>query len=337
MSLNGMLLCAGLGTRFRPHTEKLAKPALPFLGVPLAGFPLFYLEAAGLSHLAVNTHYLPKTVQSNLQCFTEERGQYDVRFLNESPDILGSGGGIANAKNLLLSDNADAFVVANGDEVMIAQDDQLFQRLVKAHRKSGALATLLLTEHPEAGKSLGAVVVDESAETDGKLVNVRELGARTAGPLSKHFCGVFVFSKKIFDFFPRGKKDFHIFKDCLTPAIQRGEKVMGFLESDLAWMDVTDEKSYIRSTESALEILSGGGPKAEVLARILERFQQNFTRDSRGAWLGAGAVLGPTTEVKGFAVLCAGAHFEQGILENAVVGPHLHIHEMVALRRQLVI
>ena len=45
--MKAMVLCAGLGTRLRPLTERWPKPAMPFLGQPLLRYHLAVLKARG--------------------------------------------------------------------------------------------------------------------------------------------------------------------------------------------------------------------------------------------------------------------------------------------------
>ncbi|HEY6002031.1 MAG TPA: sugar phosphate nucleotidyltransferase, partial [Anaeromyxobacter sp.] len=44
----GFVLCAGLGTRLRPLTNRLPKPAVPVCGVPLVRYSLALLAGAGV-------------------------------------------------------------------------------------------------------------------------------------------------------------------------------------------------------------------------------------------------------------------------------------------------
>src|SRR5919205_1029977 len=60
----GMVLCAGLGTRLRPLTDRLPKPAVPVCGVPLVRYALALLAHAGARRAVVNVHHLPDAMAS---------------------------------------------------------------------------------------------------------------------------------------------------------------------------------------------------------------------------------------------------------------------------------
>ena len=49
--MKAMILCAGLGTRLRPLTERWPKPAIPLLGQPLLRYNLAMLRAAGVGEV----------------------------------------------------------------------------------------------------------------------------------------------------------------------------------------------------------------------------------------------------------------------------------------------
>ena len=57
--MNVMLLGAGEGTRLRPYTLTLPKPAIPFVTGPLAGHSLSFLGNLAINKLVVNTYHLP--------------------------------------------------------------------------------------------------------------------------------------------------------------------------------------------------------------------------------------------------------------------------------------
>ena len=85
-----MVLAAGLGTRMRPLSDLLAKPALPVLNRPLLHWTLELLARHGVRDVLVNTHHRPETVERAVG--TGRRFGLRVRYAHE-PVILGSGGG----------------------------------------------------------------------------------------------------------------------------------------------------------------------------------------------------------------------------------------------------
>jgi mannose-1-phosphate guanylyltransferase len=375
--MNALLLSAGLGTRFRPLTERVAKPAIPFLNIPLLGYSLYYLESIGLQNLVFNTHHLPQSVERAASGSTHGR-DYRVSYSHE-PIILGSGGGIRQARELLgygasvagavTSVNANAtddFIVCNADEVILFNHARGLAPLVAFHKASGALATLLTTDHPDAGKSLGGVWADadyretSASNNDDHRLNknsgkIFKLGGRGTEPGARHFAGVYVFSPRIFNYMPAGGA-FHIFKDCLHKAMAAKETILSFHDSQLTWLDMSSEPTYIASTRTALEILSVNSLatiKSQNLINILNRFHQKVELVAPAQWLCPGAKfsgqlnpssfifmgldseIGADVEVKGFAVLGAGAKFAQGVIDQSVIAPGVHVNPIASLRNEI--
>lgn len=108
--MHALLLTAGLGTRLRPYTLNVPKPAIPFLNVPQLGFPLFYLEQAGLTNLICNTHHLPQRIEKTVNEIKMDR--YSVSFSHEVPHILGGGGAVKKCQSLLQSQESFFYSMA---------------------------------------------------------------------------------------------------------------------------------------------------------------------------------------------------------------------------------
>ncbi|MCB0420091.1 MAG: NDP-sugar synthase [Bdellovibrionales bacterium] len=345
--MHALILAAGKGTRFRPYTEKQAKPALPFLNVPLLGFPLAHLEKSGLTHLIVNTHHLPDTVKSVVERLTVDR-DYDVTFSDEQPDILGSGGALVHAKEALLRDNQQGlFVYANGDEVMLFPHLQSLKPLLKAHLEFGGLATMLVCAHSEVGSRFNGVWVTP----ENHILGFSKI------PLSEnskglHFTGIMVLSEKIFQYLPPSGES-HILKDGLLPAIAHGEKVCAFTQEDLLWFETGDPTSYLQATQSCVNhLFNPSDSHHSDLLRILKRYypNANLSQDFflgkasdgqsvlNGSFLVAGdrVQIAPGVRLRGFNVIGDDCHIGQGMeLENCVIGPHLPPLINSTLRNQI--
>ena len=128
--MKAMVLCAGLGTRLRPLTNRWPKPAMPLLAGPLFRYSLATLTRAGVTSVGINTHHLPEVMEA-----TARREIDPLVVAHEAREIQGTGGGIRGLKDFLRDGD---FVVLNGD-VLFSVD---LKPVIEAHQASGAAATI---------------------------------------------------------------------------------------------------------------------------------------------------------------------------------------------------
>ena len=174
-----MVLCAGLGTRLRPLTDVVPKPLVPIAGVPMVVRTLQQLRAAGVERVVINVHHLGERVRAALGA--GEGLGLAIEYRVEAPQILGTGGGVRNALDFFGAD--EAFLLVNGDVVIDAD----FAALGAAHARSGAAATMLVREVPDAAR-WGAVEVDG----DGWVRRLLGEGEAPAEVTATMFTGVHV-------------------------------------------------------------------------------------------------------------------------------------------------
>ncbi len=261
--MRGMIFCAGLGERLRPLTARVAKPAVRFLNVPMLGYPLFWLEQLGLDRLVINTHYLPGTVEAAAESLVS--WAYELKFVNESPDILGSGGAIWNARDLL-SGEGD-FVTANADAVMLMNRRSVLREMLESHRRSQALATLLVCEKPGAGVEFPGVWMDarDAVVQFGK--------GQQAGLRCLHFAGIMIFSEDLLSKLPAGPSN--ILYDVLLKEIGAGARVNGWVEP-MYWYETGRPEDYLAATKDCLDMLFTDEGARWHLVDILDRFSPGW-------------------------------------------------------------
>lgn len=285
--MNAMILAAGKGERLRPHTEKRAKPSIPFLNIPLIGYSLYYLEKLGIDSLVVNTHHAPDSVRQALrQLIALEKPSLQWTF--ESPDLLGSGGGIKLAEPHLRG--KDQFLVANGDELMLAPKglDDFWQ----FHLSSGALASLLVCHHEEVGKLFGGVWVNEHNQVLGF--------GKKSFPLSQrayHYTGFIALADRAFDYIPQGIAS-NLLYDDLTKAIQNGEDVRAF-EQTLCWYETGNEKDFLHASIQCLNHLKQEDEFGSCLKNILHRFQPELRSCGDGIWKHQNSNISSQAKIRG--------------------------------------
>jgi MurNAc alpha-1-phosphate uridylyltransferase len=134
--MKAMLLAAGRGERMRPLTLSRPKPLLEAGGYRLIEYHLAALAKQGIALVVINVSWLGELVREALG---DGRGHgVPIRYSEEGPEPLGTGGGIFRALPLL---GGEPFLVVNGD----VWSDFDFAML---RRPAGSLAHLVLVGNP---------------------------------------------------------------------------------------------------------------------------------------------------------------------------------------------
>lgn len=322
--MKGMVLCAGLGTRLRPLTQRWPKPAMPLLGGSLVGYAFATLRSAGVTSFGINTHYLPEVMEA-----TARASEPQLELSHEAPEVQGTGGGIRGLKHFLRDGD---FIVTAGD-ILFAVD---LKPVIEAHRASGAASTMVLLPMPE-GKKYNAVELDAERR-------VRRIAGKGPGgdKLSGwHFTGVHVMTPAVFDFMsPTGAEDIN--HDVYVRMIEKGLTVRGHLlePKSVYWSDLGTPQSYAATHQHLLfgqvptasfgergpfsghprlegDIASWKHPTARLHDDVKFAGPCFF---GEGCEVGAGARLGAAVSVGKHAKVGQGARLNRvAVLEGAVV------------------
>jgi MurNAc alpha-1-phosphate uridylyltransferase len=136
-----LILAAGFGTRMGALTRHRPKALIEVAGRPLIAHALDAARAAGAGPIAVNGHYRAEALEAWLSSYAP-----DVQFLNETPEILDSGGAVKNALPVLgegpvFTLNADAVWDGSAPLVGLARawDPDRMDGLVALVRREAAV------------------------------------------------------------------------------------------------------------------------------------------------------------------------------------------------------
>ena len=232
--MKAILLCAGKGVRFRPVTDSLPKPLLPFLNVPLARAHLRRLQQAGVGEVAVNLHHLGDQIQRDL---SQQAAELPKLAFFEEPVILGTAGALRNAAAFL--DGGD-FLLVNSDAAI----DPDFAGLIARHRASGRAATLLVTENRDPD-----LYTPLQAEGD----RITAFGVHGPNPLL--YTGVCVLSSRLLSRIPAGETA--LVRHLWQPILDEGREELGFVLHHGPHADLGRPGDFLRAS---LETLARGGP-----------------------------------------------------------------------------
>lgn len=297
--MRAMILAAGYGTRLWPLTVDRAKPAIPFMGRPLVGYMAEYLARYGFRDVVVNLHHRPESVRRALG----DGSRFGVRLhYAEEPVILGTSGALDNARHLL---EGDAFVVANGK---LATDIDLADAL-QTHRRTGALATLVLRRNRERDRYS---IVETK---DGRVTGFGGFPAsdNAGGEAPLMFTGIQVLDSRVFDLIPRGKYSDSV-PAIYKPAIERGETIAAHV-AEGAWYELSTVRRYLDTSVALMkgegrDVERGEGSEVSPDASVSESVLWEGVKIAPGARvrravLGAGVEVGPSDVYEDVAVVRA--------------------------------
>jgi mannose-1-phosphate guanylyltransferase len=285
-----MILAAGLGTRLRPVTSVLPKPLIPVVGVPNIIRIIDQLKAAGICEFVINTHHLSDVLIRTLG--DGAKWNVQIEYSREDDELLGTGGGIKKALPIL---GDETFIVINGDALFAPE----VGAIVKAHKDTGALATLVVREDPESEK-YGAVGLDRNNRLqylvwagDEGLVHKRFM-----------FTGMHIINPRLGEYLPDNGC---IVRETYIPLLEKQAPLFGYPTGGY-FCDLGTPERYIEANTALVtgkESIPGcdAGP--------------NGTYIGKGVTVPSDCQLGPGT------VICEGAKIANGVkmLRRVVVLP----------------
>ena len=258
--MKALILSAGLGTRFRPVTEKLPKPAIPFLGIPIALYAVEYCLQLGVTEFIFNTHHLADELKNSLSPYLNQAG-IKFQFVDEQPEILGSGGALKNIQHLCKDD--EYIVLCNADELILLDDLSLLKSLVDETKAGNYVSGLLCMEHPEAGKRFGGVWCDDKNQIIGFGKSAPQSYDRV-----RHFLGLSIYSNRIFNYLPKGKES-NILYDGVISALNDSHKA--YCHSiPCHWHELGNQTEFLDAHEAVLKDFKSS--KMSLILSALNRF-----------------------------------------------------------------
>ncbi|UXR65872.1 sugar phosphate nucleotidyltransferase [Bdellovibrio bacteriovorus] len=317
--MNVMLLAAGEGTRLRPYTSVLPKPAIPFLTIPLAAHVLSFLGDLEINKLVVNTFHLPQGIHDLFHTLPTKA--QSVIFSDEVGFILGNGGGLGKAATHFRG--GGSFLLMNADEIILPKEEDVLQKALARHNSQKNIATLIVKDHPGVGTKFGGVWVDANNKVLG-FGKTPVPGAVRAW----HFVGVQILDEKILDFIPPNMES-NILYDAVTVAISQGHSVEA-VPFEGTWFETGNPQDFMEASKTCLEYLTGEDSyQKKALQLALQRYsteKTSATRTASSLKLVAESAEVKSSSIKG--VFCAGpgAVIEEGCeLTDVVVGRNVRV------------
>lgn len=268
----------GEGTRLRPLTEDVPKPALTLVDRPFLAYMVEWLGAHGVTEVVLACGFLPDVLREALG--EGEHEEVRLRYVVE-PEQRGTAGAIRFAAEALGAELDDRFLALNGDVLT----DLDLTALIGAHRERRARATIAL--YPVADSSAYGLV-----ET-GAGGEVTEFAEKTGEPLPGEInAGAYCLERSVLDLIPPGR-EVSIEREVFPRLVGAG---LGALRLDGYWKDIGTPERYL---EASWDILEG-------------RVETRVRPTGPGQLIAPDAELAPDAEVGPRAVVSTGCRVGPG-------------------------
>jgi mannose-1-phosphate guanylyltransferase len=294
--MKAVILAGGEGTRLRPLTLTVPKPVVPVVDRPFLRHQLDLLARVGITEVVFSLGYQPERIQA---VFGDGRELgFRIHYAVEGTP-LGTGGAVKNAEPYL----DETTVVFNGDVLT----DVDLPGVVRAHRESGAKATLVLAPVPNPA-AYGLVEADAAGRVKSFIEKPTDPNQITTDQIN---AGIYVLDTSTLALMPPAQN--HSIERAFFPALlRRGDLVRAWVHRGY-WIDIGTPEKYLQVHR---DILRG-------------RFPVDLDAQPReGGWVHAEARIDAGAELEGPFYVGSGCR----VATRAHVGPDAVLASAVQVR-----
>jgi len=322
-----MVLAAGLGTRLRPLTFDLPKPMVPVLNRPVMEHILRLLARHDFTETIANLHWFPELIEEH---FGDGSACGVSLSYSKEEALLGTSGGVRNVADFL----GDEFLIISGD-ALTDLDLTAMREFHESHDGIATLATKRVTDTSQFGVAI--------TDSEGRISGFQEKPDPSEALSDLANCGIYMFRKEIFDFFPSPgtslaakEGDPEGFADWamdVFPRLLEGDVPFYSHEIDAYWNDIGNLAELRESTIDALT----GAVQVEQVGEIVDGYRSGEPEGDEGklegpVLLGPGCEIGEDVRIDGPAVIGDGAKIGAGSrLRDVIVLPGAELPEKSVL------
>jgi len=302
--MRAMIMAAGFGTRLGDLSGRRPKPMLPICGVPLVRWAALWLRAQGIREIVINLHHHGEQIEEELG---DGQGLGVAIAYSREATILGTGGGLRQARDLLDDGRGGPIVAMNGKVIL----DLGLAPVLAEHHARGAEATMVLRADPDGNVRSAA---------DGRVTHLRDQTSPRpggAGPACI-FTGVQIMEPRFLDRIPPDGEQC-VVGTAYLELLRAGGPLYAHTTSSYWWEHSTVDR-YLQGVANVLtgraDLAYAPGPLRGVDPSAV--VDASATIDPRvwigpGARVGAGAEIGPRVQLGRGVVVDAGVRLRDVI------------------------
>ena len=338
--MKAMILAAGKGTRVRPITNLVPKPMIPLLGKPIMQSIVEHLRDCGFDQIVVNTSHLAPLIEDYFRdgsSFGVEMAYSFEGVLSDSGEVTGEAVGSAGGLKRIQEFSGffdDTFAVLCGDALINVD----LRKAVEFHKKSGAIATIILRNVPREEVFRYGVV---ATEPDGRVTRFQEKPAVADAVSTTINTGIYLFEPAVFDYIPAGKQ-FDIGSELFPRLVAAGAPMYG-VDLPFEWVDIGSVPDYWEATRLAL----AGGiqnyrlPGREVMPGVRMGINISWNPSKVSITgpvvIGGSVSIGDGAVIEGPTLVGAGSVIEPGAkISGCILGEYTRVSSVARLENVLV-
>ena len=182
--MKAVILCAGLGKRLKPYTDKIQKTMLPVHGKPFLEYIINGMKYVGLRDIILVVGYRKTQIIDYFQ--SGKKWNVNIEYI-EQKELNGTGGALLLCKKSILDNH---FFLTWGDTLV---PYEIYKEVCDIYLNESRDFILVAnyTEDPYLG---AAIYCDDSI-----LTNIIEKPPQGSSKTNLNNCGIFIFSKEFFD------------------------------------------------------------------------------------------------------------------------------------------
>ncbi|MGZ5375581.1 MAG: sugar phosphate nucleotidyltransferase [Solirubrobacterales bacterium] len=318
--MQALVLVGREGTRLRPLTERLPKPALPLAGRPFIAYMLEWLRGHGVDEVVMACGFEPAALR---EAIGDGDPEQRLHYLIE-PERRGTGGGIRYAEGVL----EDRFLALNGDLLC----DLDLTALIREHERAGASATIGLVRVQDA-TGYGLVRTDAEGRVTEFVEKPDQDEAQAGGEIN---AGIYVLERSVLEQIP-ADREVSIEREVFPALVGRG---LGGVALEGYWLDIGTPERFLQASWDILEgrVKTSVGELAApegLLVELGSEIDPEATISPPAlvcteARVGAGATIGPRAVLGPAAIVEPGAR-----VEDSLVGERCTLGEGASLRHTI--
>lgn len=231
-----MLFAAGLGTRFKPWTDKHPKALAIVNGKTLLQRNIEYLQEYDITDVVVNVHHFPDQIIDTIE--KNDGWGSTITISDETDELLDTGGGLLKAKHLLFRDTILTLNVDILTEVNL-------KHFLAHHQQENSLITVAVSDR-KTSRYLLFNKYNRLIGWRNKKTDETKIVIEAKNIFEKAYSGMAIFQAEALDLITlRGK--FSLIDAYLQLAPQN--KIAAYDHTGERWVDVGKPESVVSAEQ----------------------------------------------------------------------------------------